>query len=68
MSHDQEQDFDLVIRRLREKISRLKEQQTAAENMASLMGMTSEHAEQYKSRHIRIRNLTKKLGALNDQK
>jgi hypothetical protein len=67
MSHDQEQDIDFVIRRLREKIGRLKEQ-TATENMATLMGMTSEDSEQYKKRHTRIRNLTKKLGALNDQK
>jgi hypothetical protein len=68
MSHDQEQDIDFVIQRLREKIGRLKEQQTSTENMATLMGMTSEDSEQYKKRHTRIRNLTKKLGALNDQK
>lgn len=68
MSHDQEQDIDFVIQRLREKISRLKEQQTAAENFATLMGMTSEDSEQYKKRHVQIKNLTKKLGALNDQK
>jgi hypothetical protein len=68
MSHDQEQDFDLLIRRLTEKISRLKERQTAAENIAAVMGMTSADSEQYKERHIRIRNLTRKLAALNNQK
>ena len=61
MSHDQEQDIDFVINRLREKVRRLMEQQTAAENMATLIGMTSEDSEQYKKRHMQIKNLTKKL-------
>ena len=68
MSHDQEQDVERVMRRLNEKIRRLEEQQTAAENMATLTGMTAEDSEQYKTRHVQIKNLTKKLGALNDQK
>jgi hypothetical protein len=68
MSHDQEQDVERVMRRLNEKIRRLEEQQTAAENMAALVGMTSEDSEQYKERHIRIGDLTKKLGTLSDQK
>ena len=54
----------LAVQRLKEKIDRLKEQQTAAEKMAALVGMTNEDSEQYRERHDRIRKLTRKLAVL----
>ena len=66
MSHDQEQNVDMVTQRLKDKIRRLREQQAAAESMAATIGMTTEDSVQYKKRDTLIKNLTTKLNAIED--
>ena len=47
--------------KLQESVDRLKARQRAAENLASLNGMTPEESQQYKMRHTLIKRLTQQL-------
>jgi len=58
---------ELVTDRLKQEIGTLSEQQSAAQTMAALVGMTINDAEQYKERHNRIKNLKKELAALDGE-
>ncbi len=53
------------IQRLQKEISKLREQQIAAEKIAALSGMTPEDSERYKERDSRMKKLTRKLGVLD---
>ena len=54
--------------KLQESVDRLKARQLAAENRASLNGMTVEEATQYKKRHALIKRLTQQLLDLEESR
>jgi predicted RNase H-like nuclease (RuvC/YqgF family) len=56
-----------AIQRLKEEIRRLSEQQSAAEKIAALVGMTTQDSRQYKERHSQIRRLAKELADLSSE-
>jgi hypothetical protein len=50
---------------LKEEIRSLAEQQSAAEKIAGVVGMTTDEAEGYRERHYRIKTLTSQLAVLD---
>jgi hypothetical protein len=67
MSDGEPREDQAVIQRVKEEIGRLSEQQTAAEKMAALVGMTTDDSRQYKERHSRIKSLTRELAELGGE-
>jgi len=67
MSNVERKEIKAAIQRVKEEIRRLNEQQTAAEKIAALVGMTTDDARQYKERHSRIKRLTRKVAELGDE-
>ena len=67
MSDGKPGESQAVIQRVKEQIGRLIEQQTAAEKMAALVGMTTDDSRKYKERHSRIKKLTRQLAELGSE-
>ena len=53
--------------RFEEEIRRLRKQQTAAEQKASLVGMTIDASGEYREPHHQIKSLTGKTGVLDSE-
>ena len=67
MSDGEAKKSQAVIQRLQGEIRRLSEQQSAAEKVAALVGMTTDDSRRYKERHSRIKRLTKELAELGSE-
>ena len=67
MSNVERGEIQAAIQRVKEEISTLSEQQTAAEKIAALVGMTTEDSRQYKERHSRIKKLTREIAELGSE-
>jgi DNA repair exonuclease SbcCD ATPase subunit len=67
MSNVERREIQTAIQRVEDEISRLSEQQTAAEKIAALVGMTTDDSRQYKERHSRIKRLTRELAELGSE-
>jgi hypothetical protein len=67
MSNVETGETHAAMQQLKEEIRRLREQQTAAEKIAGLVGMTTDDAEQYRERHYRIKSLTSQLALLDSE-
>ena len=67
MSNIEGNEIQAAIQRIKAKISRLCEQQAAAEKKAALVGMTTDESMRYKERHCRIKRLTRKLTKLGSE-
>lgn len=52
------------IRRLRQEIASLREQQVEAQKAAAIVGMTIQDSKKYRERHSRIQKLTRRLSEL----
>jgi hypothetical protein len=48
MSNVEQKEIQAAIQRVQEEINRLSEQQTAAEKIAALVGMTTDDSRQYR--------------------
>src|ERR1700741_2924794 len=66
MSNVEQGENHATMQQLKEEIRRLEEQQSAAEKIAGLVGMTTDDAEQYRERHYRIQSLTSQLAVLDN--
>jgi hypothetical protein len=67
MSNVQQAENHATMQQLKEEIRRLREQQTAAEKIAALVGMTTDDSRQYRERHSRIKRLTRELAVLDSE-
>jgi hypothetical protein len=68
MSNFERKEIQAAIQRVQEEINRLSEQQTAAEKIAALVGMTTDDSRQYRERHSRIKRLTRELAELGSER
>ena len=66
MSSVEQRQCQATIQRLKKRVDRLSERQTAAERRAALEGMTIDDSKCYKERHSRIKKLVKEIAALDD--
>ena len=67
MSNVEQKEIQAAIQRVQEEINRLSEQQTAAEKIAALVGMTTDDSRQYRERHSRIKRLTRELAEIGSE-
>jgi hypothetical protein len=66
MSSVEQRQCQATIQRLKKRVDRLSERQTAAERRAALEGMTIDDSKRYNERHSRIKKLVKEIAALDD--
>jgi len=67
MSNVEQGENHATMQPLKEEIRRLREQQSAAEKIAGLLGMTTDESERYKERNNRIKSLTSQLAVLDSE-
>jgi len=67
MSDVEQGENHATMQQLREEIRRLREQQSAAEKIAGLVGMTTDESERYRERNNRIKSLTSQLAVLDSE-
>jgi hypothetical protein len=67
MSDVEQAEKHAAMQQLKEEICGLREQQSAAERIAGLVGMTTDDAERYRERHYRIKSLTSQLAELDSE-
>jgi superfamily I DNA and RNA helicase len=67
MSNVEQGENHATMQQLKEEIRRLREQQSAAEKIAGLVGMTTDESEQYRERNNRIKSLTSQLAVLDSE-
>ena len=67
MSNVEQGENHAAMQQLKEEIRRLREQQSAAEKIAGLVGMTTDESERYRERNNRIKSLTSQLAVLDSE-
>jgi hypothetical protein len=67
MSNVEQGENHATMQQLKEEIRRLLEQQSAAEKIAGLVGMTTDESQQYRERNNRIKSLTSQLAVLDSE-
>ena len=65
MSESEQAEKLAAIQRLNAEINRLREQQSAAQDMAGLRGMTEDESREYRERQNQIERLSKEAQVLN---
>ena len=64
MSYGEQSTSPSEIRRLRQEIASLSEEQVEAQKAAAIAGMTIQDSQKYRKRHSRIQELRRRLSEL----